>query len=138
MTREDIEGYFELHKRELQLLVCFDIIAAAEGHLRLDYLKRVYKRLKDPVSRKFRELYKQSGPRTRLNEDILWALAEEYPACKTAIGQFRSIIGLRDWLAQGRYWKPKLARETWQYTPEDAFEAVEQLFNILPSEFALP
>ena len=73
-----------------------------------------------------------SGPRIPFNEDILGALAKEYPSCKMAIGQFRGILSLRDWLAHGRYWEPKLGR---QYTPEDAFEVVEQLFEILPAEF---
>ena len=132
MTGEDVDGYFQEYKRELEFLVCFDIISAAEGYLRLGYLNRVYKRLKDPVSRKFRALYKHSGPRIRLNEDILGALAEEYPSYKMAIGQFRGILGLRDWLAHGRFWEPKFGR---QYTPEDAFEVVEQLFEIMPAEF---
>ena len=132
MTHENVDAYFEEYKRELEFLVCFNIISAAEGYLRLDYLTRVYKRLKDPVSRKFRALYKQSGTRIRLNEDILGALAEEYRSCKMAIGEFRGILGLRDWLAHGRYWEPKFGR---QYTPEDAFEVVEQLFEILPAEF---
>jgi hypothetical protein len=135
MNREDIESYFEAHLRELELLACFDIIAAAEGYLRLEYLNRVYKRLKDAVSRKLRDLYKERGPRIRLDEDILGAFAENHPACKKAVGQFRAILGLRDWLAHGRYWKAKLGRETWQYTPEDALEAAEQLFDILPSWF---
>ncbi len=60
MTREDVDSYFEEHKRELDFLVCFDIISASEACLRLDYLSRVYEKLKDPVSRKFRALYMES------------------------------------------------------------------------------
>lgn len=132
MTREDVDGYFEEHKRELDFLVCFDIISAVEGCLRLDYLSRVYKRLKDPMSRKFRALYKQSGPRVRLSEDILDSWSGEYPSCKSVIGQFRGLLGLRDWLAHGRYWDPKLGR---QYTPEGVFDVADQLFDNLPAEF---
>lgn len=135
MNREDIESYFEAHLRELELLACFDIIAAAEGYLRLEYLNRVYKRLKDVVSRRLRDLYKERGPRIRLDEDMLGVFTENHPACKKAVGQFRAILGFRDWLAHGRYWKPKLGRETWQYTVVDALDAAEQLFDILPSQF---
>ena len=131
MNREDVDGYFQEYKRELEFLVCFDIISAAEGYLRMGYLNRVYKRLKDPISRKFRALYKRSGPKIRLSEDILGALVKEYPSCSMAIGQFRGILNLRDWLAHGRYWVPKLGR---QYTPEDAFEVVVRLFEIMPAE----
>ncbi|MEA1967137.1 MAG: hypothetical protein U9N77_02820, partial [Thermodesulfobacteriota bacterium] len=70
MTRDDVEIYFKEQKRELDYLVCFDIISASEASLRLDYLSRVYERLKDPVSRKFRGLYKQAGRRVRLSTDL--------------------------------------------------------------------
>jgi hypothetical protein len=133
MTREDVDNYFEEHKRELDFLVCFDIISALEACLRLDYLCRVYERLKDPVSRKFRALYRQSGPRVRLSEDILDAWSEEYPSCKSVIGQFRGALHLRDWLAHGRYWAPKKIGR--QYTPEDVFDIADQLFESLPAEF---
>lgn len=133
MSREDVDSYFEEHKRELDLLVCFDIISASEACLRLDYLSRVYEKLKDPVSRKFRILYKQSGSRIRLSEDILDAWLKEHPSCKSVIGQFRGALHLRDWLAHGRYWvSKKIGRK---YTPGDVLDVADQLFKNLPAEF---
>jgi hypothetical protein len=133
MTREDVYDYFDEHNRELDFLVCFDIISAAEAYLRLDYLSRVYKRLKDPVSREFRALYKEAGSRARLSEDILDAWLEEYPSCKSVIGQFRGVLHLRDWLAHGRYWVLKNIGQ--KYAPGNVFDIADQLFENLPAEF---
>ena len=53
-------------------------------------------------------------------------------SCKEAVARFRALLGLRDWLAHGRYWRPKLGRKTRVHTPEDALAAVEGLFGALP------
>ncbi len=55
----DIDQDFSHHLEELENTACLSLLAAAEAILRMEYLKRVYKRGKDPLSRDFRELYKK-------------------------------------------------------------------------------
>lgn len=71
------------------------------------------------LSRRFRGLFKEKGPRVELDDDILegWKLHHE-AIVNRPVGEFRGALKLRHWLAHGRYWTRKIGRE---YSPEDVF-----------------
>jgi hypothetical protein len=128
MTKEDVLDYFVQQKTELEHLVSLNMMASVEAAIRIDYLKRVYARKKDSVSRRFRELHKKKGVKASLEEDILKIWKQEQPSCKTAIDQFQNASKLRHWLAHGRYWTPKLGRN---YNLNTIFDIAKQLLNEL-------
>ena len=76
----------------------------------IQYLQRVYKRDKDPLSKSFRDLYREKENRARLDEDILELWKNHHPELKGVIGDFKGALKLRHWLAHGRYWLPRLGR----------------------------
>jgi hypothetical protein len=107
------------------------LVSAAEALLRVDYLTRVYRRDKDPLSRRFRAIYKKVDARARLDDDILAAWKAEYPEAQSKIGDFLGLSNFRHWLAHGRYWSPKLGQS---YDAELALEIIEDLVGALPND----
>ena len=128
MTKENVLDYFAKQKTELENLVSLNIMASVEAAIRMDYLKRVYARKKDIISRSFRELHKEKGVRASLEDDILKIWKQEQPSCKTALDNFKNASKLRHWLAHGRYWTPELGRN---YNLNTIFDIAEQLLNEL-------
>jgi hypothetical protein len=61
-----------------------------------------------------------------LVDDILGALKE----AGVGVGGFRGTLKLRDWLAHGRHWHPKLGRG---YTPEDVLDIARELIDSIPA-----
>ncbi len=109
MAPDELDGLFDFHGGELEEAAILGLFAATEAALRIDFNERVRQRWKEPVSRHFRDLDRKFSGRVPL-EEILngWrdqALAQRV---KTAVGDFKGAFKLRDWLAHGRYWKPKL------------------------------
>ena len=90
---------------ETELRSCFAILAALEASLRIDFQLRVKQRAKDPLSREFRVIYKARQDRARLDEDLLEPWLRHHPPLKKLIGELRSALHFRHWLAHGRYWK---------------------------------
>jgi hypothetical protein len=83
------------------------VMARIEAAFRIDYQLRAKKQKQpDPVSTKFRKLYKQQGERVRLDEDIweTWRANVNDPAARALISSLRSVFKFRHWLAHGRYW----------------------------------
>jgi hypothetical protein len=54
---------------------------------------------------------------------------QEKPETKSPAGDFKGALKLRNWLAHGRYWTPKLGRKS--YSPGDVFDICEQLLMAL-------
>ena len=107
----------------------FDVLAATEAILRIEFAARVAARRKDTLSRRYRQIHRERAARVRLEEDILAALKEEgVPA--SAVSGFRSALKLRHWLAHGKYWHPKLGRA---YTFEHVFYISRTLVESIPA-----
>ncbi len=47
---DDIDQDFTYHLEELENTVCLNLLASIEAILRIEYLKRVYKKYKDPLT----------------------------------------------------------------------------------------
>lgn len=129
MTREELEIFFAEQRTKLDVVVMLDLLSTAEAALRIDFQSRVKQRRRDAVSRQFRDLAKKHGDRIRL-EHILQTWKKHAPATKTAVGDFKGVLRLRDWLAHGRHWTPKLGRS---YTPADVFDNADWLLKSISS-----
>jgi hypothetical protein len=110
-TLEELDADFAFQTAELGLLSEFAMFACTEAALRVDFIVRVKDRQKDEVSRGFRNASKKRGKKIRLEEDILDVWREHgVVRIKNAVREFKGALNLRDWLAHGRYWTPKLGR----------------------------
>lgn len=87
------------------------LLASLEADFRIDYLERGYQRLKDRLSRRFRELHKLKGARVSLEEEIFGAWKDKTTVPGDLIAELRSAFRYRHWIAHGRYWVPKLGRK---------------------------
>lgn len=125
-TYGELETVFKFQMDELDLYATLGMFACTEAALRVDCIRRIAEGKKDNVSRKFREIYK---PQTRL-EAILAVLKDHGSnyGIKGAVAEFKGALSLRDWLAHGRYWKPKLGRAA-GYDPKDVFELCSELLQ---------
>ena len=124
MTADDVEEFF----RELDDLIMFDLLAAAEAAIRVDFRNRVDNRKKDDVSRQFRRIDKKKGKKVALQEEILDVWKKFRPTAKRAVGDFNGALNLRHWLAHGRYWTPKLGRT---YSPADVYDIAHNLLKAI-------
>ena len=117
-SQPEIQEFVLLQHEELNMLTMFELLATVEAILRLDFQRRVRKRLKDPVSREFQRI---GLDRARLDEDILetWKRSGNLN-----VGGFRSVLRLRHWLAHGRHWHPKLGRG---FKPVDVYTIAAEL-----------
>lgn len=110
LTKDELINIFNSHIDELEKTVSMNILSNIEASFRIDYSIRAKKRLKDPVSRKFRELYKNKEEKVHLEDEILAIWKQEHPEFKQIISNFKGALKYRHWLAHGRYWTPKLGK----------------------------
>jgi hypothetical protein len=96
-----------LHNRieETDFRSSLAILAAVEAALRNDYEFRATKRRKDQLSRAFRVVYRTKRERVRFDEDLLGLWVEHYPNLRRVVGELRSALHFRHWLAHGRSWE---------------------------------
>lgn len=130
LTHDELAGLFRRYQLELDHSVCLTLMAATEAALRVDFNSRVARKLKDALSRTFRETKRRRGDKIRLDEDILAPWSAQGSSTRRAVSDFRGALRLRDWLAHGRYWNAKLGR---QYDSQDIFglsEAVLRTTNL--------
>lgn len=130
-TRQQVKEFFEEQRSQMELAAMLELLATTEAVLRIDFRNRVKKRRKDPLSRRYREIHRDRSsmnerPRIRLSEDVLEALSEEEGVNVSA---FRGALKLRNWLAHGRWWPPKLG---FIYTPELVFDISKTLIDSIP------
>jgi hypothetical protein len=80
-------------------------LARIEAAFRKDYLERCRLKMSDTISIDFRKIYKKSGKRAKLDDDILdvWYQNVDPPGRKV-ISLLRGMLKFRHWLAHGRYW----------------------------------
>ncbi len=133
VTNTDGEVRAELKRRleETELRSCFVILAHVEALFREDYKRRRRERWRDALSRALREI--TSGERASLDEEIFEHWAKEVGGAKLLIGNLRGAFKLRNWLAHGRYWTPKLGRD---YAYEYVYELAKAALEMIESEAA--
>jgi len=129
LTLQEIADFFDTQTVHLELLTMFALLATTEAILRIEFNSRVAGRKRDNLSRRFRAIKKARADRIRLDEDILSALKSEGMPT-SVVGAFRGTLKLRDWLAHGRHWHPKLGQN---YSPGDVFDISKALIDSIPA-----
>lgn len=110
-TQRELSVEFEKRIDELERTSSLVLFSFLEAKFRLDYLQRCRSKKKDPLSRKFRAIYKRKDFRVSLEEDILQNWKEHHPEFRPLISELIGAFKYRHWLAHGRYWNPKLGRK---------------------------
>lgn len=100
----------ETSLEELDLTSSLAVLSSVEATVRIDYLRRVYAKKKDPLSQGMRAIYTQRGNNARLEDDLLCAWRDDGIVSKPLTGELIGAFKYRHWLAHGRYWTPKLGR----------------------------
>jgi len=113
LTSTEVQLALSKRLSELDKRSCLVALTGLEAHFRIDFDQRCRKKLKDDLSRHFRQVAqerKKVRRRARLNEDILngWQLHGSVPA--SDLRSLRRAFRFRHWLAHGRYWTPKLGQ----------------------------
>jgi len=129
LTKYELIEVFHSHIDELEKTVSMNILSNVEADFRIDYIIRTKRRLKDPVSRKLRELFKTKGEKISLENEILAIWKEEHPEFKGIISDLIGALKYRHWLAHGRYWTPKLGRI---YDIATVYTISEKIYANLP------
>lgn len=114
---------------EADLTSSLTILASIEATFRIDYLKRCYRRGKDPVSRAFRDIYREKQQYASLEDEIFEAWIDNSSGSRSIIGELRGAFKFRRWLAHGRYWTPKLGR---RYDFSDLFTLADLTLHSFP------
>jgi hypothetical protein len=114
---------------EADLTSSLTVLAAVEAAFRIDYLKRCYRKGKDPVSRALREIYKEKQQHASLEDEIFEAWIKNSSGGRSIIVELRGAFKFRHWLAHGRYWTPKLGR---RYDFDDVFALANLTLRSFP------
>ena len=86
------------------------LLTYIESIFRVDFTVRCQLKLRDSISKKFREIQKVNGKKVSLERDILacWKKSGNLQAKLSEM--VNHAIKFRHWLAHGQYWTPKLHR----------------------------
>jgi len=71
--------------------------------------------MKDDLSRAFRTIWKSRKARASLDEDIFEAWKQHSSGSRQLIAELRGAFKFRHWLADGRYWLPRLGRTRYDF-----------------------
>lgn len=115
--------------QENELALSLVLLSALEANFRVDYISRVERKLRDDLSRYFRDLYKNNGNRVSLEDDILEGWKSHTNIHQQLIGNIKSAFKYRHWLAHGRYWQPKLGQEYDFFKLQSLCESSLEQFN---------
>jgi hypothetical protein len=141
-TEAEIDNYFRQCQEELDVSAVFNLIAAAEGRIRLDLRERVNAH-QDQLGMRFKVLLdKVDDPwKVALYDDgimdawkarvaLLAGLTNaERDRIRGAIGKLRELLTVRHWVAHGRYFQ--LKRRITAYPPILIAAAISELFAAL-------
>lgn len=127
LTVGEIRDRFDRSRKHLLYAGLLHLLTTSEALLRLRFQALATHNRSQKISRAFRRIKRNRGDKIRLDEDILETWRSLYPDLVRPIGQFRGVMPLRDWLAHGRHWNPKMSRP--QYTVQDVFEIAEEMLS---------
>ena len=128
---EELEEYFDGHAVELEHLVCFALISAAEGNLQLDFTTRIERREKRGIGKRFKMLSRDVDRKSiSVERHIVAAWKEAYPAreYKELFSAFVAVLKYRHWLAHGRHWEPTVGR---RYDAAITYDVVKKMLDFV-------
>jgi hypothetical protein len=100
----EIETIRQIQLSEVEKYTAFDMIASIEAMFKIDYCIRCENKLRDDLSRDFREIYKIAAQRVSLQKDILTIWLKYNPG-NSLLKELNTIFQYRHWIAHGRYWR---------------------------------
>ncbi len=103
------------------------LLTTTEALLRLAFEDLSTRQTKPAIFRRFRKIGRERRGKVRLEEDILNTWIDVYPATARSIREFKGVVPLRDWLAHGRYWNPKMGRP--EYEVSDVFDIASEMLT---------
>jgi hypothetical protein len=127
-SKNEVERELSDRLAENEFANALNVLCATEAALRVDYLNRAYRKLKDPLSVAFRKVYKARRERASLDDDILAAWTDVGMMPKHLASALKSANNFRNWLAHGRYWFPNLGQKYDYFT---VYGIAEQVFDFL-------
>ena len=130
-SRAELEAELESTLAEVEHTSSMSILASLEATFRVDYLQRNYKRKRDVLSKRLRDVYDRKGERASLEDEILPTWRRCTPDYARAISELAGAFKYRHWLAHGRYWTPRFGR---RYAYHELFLLAAELFDELSFE----
>ena len=130
-SSQELKNELNFRLSETDLSSALNVLSAVEAAFRIDYLQRCYKKMKDNLSRKFREIHQEKGSRASLEKDIFSTWKNESNVPVHLVGDLIGTFKYRHWLAHGRYWTPKLGRK---YDYESVYILAQTVFDSFPLE----
>lgn len=113
---------------ELDSTSSLSVLSSTEAAIRLDYLRRVYGRWRDPLSKAMKELHQEKENQVRLEEDLLRLWREQTDVPQVLLGALVGAFKYRHWLAHGRYWTPKFGQ---RYDYVTVFEIAQEFIDAI-------
>lgn len=113
---------------ELNFTSSLSVLSSIEAAIRLDYLRRVYGRWRDPLSKAMKTLYREKENSARLEDELIYLWREQTDVSKPLLSELVSAFKYRHWLAHGRYWTPKLGRK---YDYQTVYEIAQEFTDAM-------
>ena len=137
MTEAEVDAHYDADRRELDRLTVLNLVASAEGTLKVDYFRRVMEKRKDvAVEEAYRKWHKTLSAKKQLRPDfdvggILEVLKETKMMDNNIIGRFRECLRARHWVGHGRYWsKPA---EVDALDPDEVYDRADAVLQAMPA-----
>lgn len=70
MTADDVDAHYQSQRRELDRLTVLNLVASAEGTIRVDFFRRIKDKQKDRLSKKYRKWYKTLSKKKQRRPDF--------------------------------------------------------------------
>lgn len=126
---DELRQLFASARKHLRYAALLHLLTTTEALLRLAFEDLSSRQTKPAIFRRFRSIERERGEKIRLEEDILNTWIEVYPETARSIREFKGVVPLRDWLAHGRYWNPKLGRPI--YEVGDVFDIASEMLTMM-------
>jgi hypothetical protein len=126
---EELRQQFASARKHLRYAAMLHLLTTTEALLRLGFEDLSRRKTKPAIFRRFRQIERDRREKIRLEEDILDTWIEVYPETARSIREFKRVLPLRDWLAHGRYWNPKIGRAV--YEPPDVFDVASEMLDTM-------
>jgi hypothetical protein len=115
---------------ELDFTSSLSVLSSVEAAIRLDYLRRVYGRWRDPLSKAMKKLHQERENSARLEDELIRLWYEETNVPKLLLNALVGAFKYRHWLAHGRYWTPRFGR---CYDYVTVFEVAQEFIDAMDS-----
>jgi hypothetical protein len=126
-TLYELREQFASARKHLRYSAMLHLLTTTEALLRLAFEDISKRKTKPAIFRRFRKIGRERPGKIRLEEDILNIWIAVYPETARSIREFKGVVPLRDWLAHGRYWNPKIGRP--EYEVWDVFDIASEMLS---------